>query len=72
MEGRVLDTRGQPIPGLYAAGNAAAAPTGRAYAGAGGTLGPMLILARRAGRHVAGNITSHDHDPFQPVESNRD
>jgi hypothetical protein len=27
--------------------------TGRAYAGAGGALGPILILARRAGRHAA-------------------
>jgi 3-oxosteroid 1-dehydrogenase len=72
VEGRVLDTLGQPIPGLYAVGNAAAAPTGRAYAGAGGTLGPMLILARRAGRHAAGNVTSQDLGPFQPVESNRD
>jgi len=54
-DGRVLDTRGAPILGLYAAGNAAAAPTGRAYPGAGGTLGPILILARRAGQHAAHN-----------------
>jgi succinate dehydrogenase/fumarate reductase flavoprotein subunit len=53
IDGHVLDTHNRPISGLYAAGNAAAAPTGRAYAGAGGTLGPILILARRAGRHAA-------------------
>jgi 3-oxosteroid 1-dehydrogenase len=33
VDGRVLDTRDRPIPALYAAGNVAAAPTGRAYAG---------------------------------------
>lgn len=47
--GRVLDTRSQPIPGLYAAGNVAAAPTAMAYGGAGGTLGPILVFGRLAG-----------------------
>jgi 3-oxosteroid 1-dehydrogenase len=48
-QGRVLDTRGQVIPGLFAAGNVAAAPTGMAYGGAGGTLGPIITFAYRAG-----------------------
>ena len=52
-DGRVLDTRGTPIPGLYAAGNAAAASTGRAYGGAGGTLGPIVVFGRRAGAAAA-------------------
>lgn len=51
--GRVLDTNGQPIPGLYAAGNAAAAPTAMAYGGAGGTLGPILVFGRYAGLAAA-------------------
>jgi hypothetical protein len=55
LDGRVLDTRGAVIPGLFAAGNVAAAPTGRAYGGAGGTLGPIFVFARRAGRAAAGD-----------------
>jgi succinate dehydrogenase/fumarate reductase flavoprotein subunit len=51
--GRVLDTRMLPIPGLYAAGNVAAAPTAMAYGGAGGTLGPILVFGRLAGLSAA-------------------
>lgn len=51
--GRVLDTREQIIPGLYAAGNVMACPTGGIYAGAGGTLGPALTFGVLAGRHAA-------------------
>jgi 3-oxosteroid 1-dehydrogenase len=49
LHGRVLDTRGKVIPGLFAAGNVAAAPTGMVYGGAGGTLGPIITFAYRAG-----------------------
>jgi 3-oxosteroid 1-dehydrogenase len=49
LYGRVLDTRGQVITGLFAAGNVAAAPTGMVYGGAGGTLGPIITFAYRAG-----------------------
>jgi 3-oxosteroid 1-dehydrogenase len=50
---RVLDRRGQPIPGLYAAGNCAAsmAPT---YPAGGCTLGPAMTFAWRAAQHIAG------------------
>jgi succinate dehydrogenase/fumarate reductase flavoprotein subunit len=51
--GRVLDTRNEPIPGLFAAGNVAAAPTAMAYGGAGGTLGPILVFGRLAGLAAA-------------------
>jgi succinate dehydrogenase/fumarate reductase flavoprotein subunit len=50
---RVLDTRGQPIPGLYAAGNAMAGSTGMVYGGAGGTLGPALTFGYLAGKDAA-------------------
>jgi len=51
--GRVLDLAGRPIPGLYAAGNAMAGPTGMVYGGAGGTLGPALTFGYLAGRDAA-------------------
>jgi 3-oxosteroid 1-dehydrogenase len=48
-DGRVLHVSGSPIPGLYAAGNAMAGATGKAYGGAGGTLGPAMVFGYRAG-----------------------
>jgi hypothetical protein len=51
--GRVLRAGGEPIAGLYAVGNCAASPTGQAYFGAGGTLGPMITYAWLAGQHAA-------------------
>jgi len=52
--GQVLDVDGQPIPGLYAAGNAMASAMGMTYGGAGGTLGPAVVFGYLAGRHAAG------------------
>jgi succinate dehydrogenase/fumarate reductase flavoprotein subunit len=49
---QVLDPHGQPIPGLYAAGNCVAAPTAHAYWGGGATLGPAVAFGVQAGRHV--------------------
>lgn len=50
----VLDVDGAVIPGLWAVGNAMAAPTGMVYGGAGGTLGPALVFGYRGGRSAAG------------------
>lgn len=50
---RVLGHDGAPIPGLFAAGNCIACPTGGIYAGAGGTLGPALTYGWLAGRSAA-------------------
>ncbi|WP_046315744.1 FAD-dependent oxidoreductase [Mycobacterium sp. UM_Kg1] len=52
-DGRVLHVTGRPIPGLFAAGNAMAGVTGRAYGGAGGTIGPAMVFGFRAGRAAA-------------------
>ena len=52
QDGQVL-SNGQPVPGLFAVGNAAANPLGAAYPGAGGTIGPHIVFSRRAGRSAA-------------------
>ena len=52
-DSHVLHVSGKPIPGLFAAGNAMAGVTGRAYGGAGGTLGPAMVFGFRAGYAVA-------------------
>ena len=52
-DAQVLDFDGRPIAGLYAAGNAMAAPTGMVYGGGGGTIGPAIVFGYRAGRHAA-------------------
>lgn len=53
--GRVLSSGRVPIPGLYAAGNAAASPFGPATAAGGATLGPALVFGFRAGEAAAGD-----------------
>ena len=52
-DGRVLHVSGGPIPGLFAAGNAMGGVTGRAYGGAGGTIGPAMVFGFRAGYAAA-------------------
>lgn len=47
--GRVLDVDGEPIRGLYAAGNVMANPTGMVYGGAGATLAVAGIWGMYAG-----------------------
>ncbi|MEO3781053.1 FAD-dependent oxidoreductase [Micromonospora sp. B11E3] len=51
--GRVARADGSVIPGLYAAGNAAASPFGLAYPGTGATLGQALTFGVLAGRAAA-------------------
>ncbi|HEY4277350.1 MAG TPA: FAD-dependent oxidoreductase [Conexibacter sp.] len=46
---RVIHIDGQPIPGLYGAGNCIASPAGQAYWSAGGTIGPGLTYGFTAG-----------------------
>ncbi len=50
---QILDVDGEPIAGLFGAGNVISCPTGSVYAGAGGTLGPALTFGYIAGRAAA-------------------
>ena len=54
-EAQVIDHRQHPIPGLYAAGSAAAAFIGTWYPRGGPRLAG-LVLGRRAGAHAAGDF----------------
>ncbi|MFT4519533.1 MAG: 3-oxosteroid 1-dehydrogenase [Halioglobus sp.] len=50
--GRVLNAAGDPIAGLYAAGNASAAVMGNTYPGAGATIGSAMTFAYLAAKHA--------------------
>lgn len=56
-DARVLDTSGQPIVGLYAAGNTTATVMGRTYPGAGSTIGPATVFGYLGGKHAAGRLS---------------
>jgi 3-oxosteroid 1-dehydrogenase len=51
---RVLDASGNPIPGLYAAGNTMAAPSGTAYPGGGNPIGTSMLFSHLAVRDMLG------------------
>jgi succinate dehydrogenase/fumarate reductase flavoprotein subunit len=50
---RVLRLDGEPVTGLFAAGNAAASPFGIATPAGGCTIGPALVFGTRAGETAA-------------------
>lgn len=52
---RVLDTSGQVIGGLYAAGNSMAAVSGTAYPGGGNPIGACMVFSHLAARDMVAN-----------------
>ncbi len=54
--GQVLDRRGKPVGGLYAAGNVAATVFADAYPGGGATLGSAITRAYAVGRSLADTL----------------
>jgi 3-oxosteroid 1-dehydrogenase len=52
-DARVIHADGEPIAGLYAAGNTTATVMGRTYPGPGSTIAPAMVFAYRGARHAA-------------------
>jgi succinate dehydrogenase/fumarate reductase flavoprotein subunit len=59
-QSRVLDSAGNPIPGLYAAGSDQASVMGGFYPSGGINIGPAMTFGYIAGRHAAGAVRYED------------
>jgi len=57
-DGQVLNAVGEPIPGLYGAGNCVASASARAYWAGGATLGPFIAFAYLAANSANREPTS--------------
>ncbi|RSZ63452.1 FAD-dependent oxidoreductase [Corynebacterium hylobatis] len=58
--GQVIDVDGEPIPGLFAAGNVSESPFAAGYPGAGATLGPLMTMAFQAGRTITTRLSERN------------
>jgi succinate dehydrogenase/fumarate reductase flavoprotein subunit len=65
LNGRVLTSERQPIPGLYAAGNDATSIFRGTYPGPGTMIGPAMVFAWRAAMDIAGALDSYPSGALQ-------
>ena len=65
INGRVLTSERQPIPGLYAAGNDAASIFRGTYPGPGTMIGPAMVFAWRAAMDIAGTLDRYPSGTLQ-------
>ena len=64
INGRVLTSERQPIPGLYAVGADAASIFRGTYPGPGTMIGPAMVFAWRAAMDIAGHLDTTQHAPY--------
>jgi succinate dehydrogenase/fumarate reductase flavoprotein subunit len=65
INGRVLTSERQPIPGLYAAGTDAASIFRGTYPGPGTMIGPAMVFAWRAAMDIAGALDRYPSGTLQ-------
>jgi len=69
-QGQVLDANGQPLPGLFAAGEVTGvAGINGSYGGSGTFLGPSVFTGRLAGRSAANGRKTTDQTEMTPREN---
>ncbi|RKS20641.1 3-oxosteroid 1-dehydrogenase [Arthrobacter sp. AG1021] len=68
---QVLDRHGEPITGLYAAGNASAGVFRNNYPGGGATLGSAVTRGYAAGAHIAGAHAAREQAAAALVEAGK-
>ena len=65
VNGRVLTSGRQPIPGLYAVGTDAASIFRGTYPGPGTMIGPAMVFAWRAAMDIAGTLDRYPSATLQ-------
>jgi len=65
INGRMLTSERQPIPGLYAAGNDAASIFRGTYPGPGTMIGPAMVFGWRAAMDIAGALDRYPSSALQ-------
>lgn len=68
---QVLDRHGEPIKGLYAAGNVSAGVFRNNYPGGGATLGSAVTRGFAAGAHIARTMSVRQSTGAEPAEAGK-